>query len=49
MDSFMIQASGGVELKGIRKVRFESPDWKKDDTVRGTPAFGLRIYELSFE
>ena len=49
VDSIMIQASRGVELKGIRRVSFESPEWKKGDTFRGTPAFGLRIYELSFD
>ena len=39
----------GVELKGIRRMDFESPVWRKDDTFRGTPAFGMRIYELNFE
>ena len=49
MDSIMIQASVGVELKGIRRVSFDSPEWKKDDIFRGTPAFGMRVYEWSFE
>jgi hypothetical protein len=38
----------GVELKEIRRVSFESPVWKKDDTFRGIPAFGMRVYELNF-
>ena len=49
VDSIMIQVGVGVELKEIRRVSFESPVWKKDDTFRGTPAFGMRIYELNFE
>ena len=49
VDSIMIWVGVGVELKGIRRMDFESPVWRKDDTFMGTPAFGMRIYELNFE
>ena len=49
VDSIMIQIGVGVKLKGIRRVSFESPVWRKDDTFRGTPAFGMRVYEMNFE
>ena len=45
-DSVMMQAEGKVELLGIRNMDFESPEWKKDDTFRGTPIFGMRVYGI---
>ena len=47
VDSIMLQARGLVELIGIRKLSFESPVWKKDDTFKGTPAFGMRVYDIT--
>ena len=46
-DSIMIQAGGLVELMGIRKVSFESPEWRKDNKFRGTPGFGMRLYRIN--
>ena len=45
-DSIMRQAEGMVVLKGVREVIFESPEWRKDNTFRGMPSFGLRVYEI---
>ena len=45
-DSIMIQARGLVELMGVREVNFESPEWRKDDTFRGVPVFGMRVYRF---
>ena len=41
----MRQAEGMVVLKGVRVI-FESPEWRKDNTFRGMPSFGLRVYKI---
>ena len=45
-DSVMIQAKEIVELVAVRRVEFESPLWRIDNTFRGWPEFGLRIYRI---
>ena len=45
-DSIMRQAGEMVVLKGVREVIFESPEWRKDNTFRGMPSFGMRVYEI---
>ena len=45
-DSVMIQAKDMLELVAVRRVEFESPVWRKDNTFRGWPEFGLRIYNI---
>ena len=45
-DSIMIQAGNMVELLGVRKVEFESPPWREDNTFRGWPHFGMRVYRI---
>ena len=42
----MCQATNVVELMGVRKVEFENPLWKDDDTLRGWAKFGLRVYTI---
>jgi hypothetical protein len=27
------------------EVAFESPEWREDNTFRGMPSFGIRVYE----
>ena len=45
-DSIMIQARDRVELLAVRHVEFESPTWRTDNTFRGWPEFGLRVYKI---
>ena len=45
-DSVMNQASNVVELMADRIVEFESPLWRGDNTFRGWPKFGLRVYRI---
>ena len=45
-DSVMIQAKDIMELVAVRRVEFESPVWREDNTFRGWPEFGLRIYHI---
>ena len=45
-DSIMRQTEGMVVLKVVREVIFESPEWRKDNTFRRMPSFGLRVYEI---
>ena len=42
----MRQAREFMELVGVRKLSFESPSWRKDNTFRGVPEFGIRIYRI---
>ena len=45
-DSIMIEAGNMVELLGVRKVEFESPPWREDNTFRGWPHFRMRVYRI---
>ena len=45
-DSVMRQAREFMELVGVRKLCFESPSWRKDNTFRGVPEFGMRVYRI---
>ena len=45
-DSVMRQAGEFMELIGVRRLAFESPSWRKDDTFRGRPEFGMRVYRV---
>jgi hypothetical protein len=45
-DSIMRQAGEMVMLKGVMEVIFESPEWRKDNTYRGMPSLGMRVYEI---
>ena len=45
-DSLMRQARGHTELLAIRFMEMESPSWREDNTFRGWPAFGMRIYRF---
>ena len=45
-DSIMIQAKDIVELVAVRRVEFESPGWRIDNTFRGWTDFGLRLYKI---
>ena len=46
VESIKMQAEGMVVLKGVREVAFESPEWREDNTFRGMPSFGMRVYEI---
>ena len=46
VDSLMQQASKVVELMAVRSMEFESPLWRKDNTFRGWPNFGMRVYRI---
>jgi hypothetical protein len=48
-DSVMRQAGEFMELIGVRRLAFESPSWRKDDTFRGRPEFVFRIRSLKMK
>ena len=46
VDSLMRQATEHMELLGIRYLEMESPSWRQDNTFRGWPSFGMRVYRF---